>query len=221
MNDRRYHDSVISALEVIRERCPRVLQACYWAGTAAISTEELNHRHSYDIDLHTKKALQDTRPLLAEIRNAFPGSFELTQSPDEFGSGFQGVLTLPGGEKVTLEVLANHEDLAEDDVVPARLTGLQRVSLKRYLADKIQCVAEREEARDLIDIGAVLDKAADLEPMARQLVNEQDAALIAERLLNWTEEKIAEDLAAYPNVSVDQAMTVRNNLLSWLREAEQ
>ncbi len=127
MNTPHNHDMIRHALNLIQERCPRVIQTCYWAGTAAISAEELNHRHSYDIDLHTKKALIDTRPLLAEFRHAFPGAFELTQSPDEFGSGFQGVLTLPDGMRVTLEVLANYEDLADDDLVPARLAGVQRV----------------------------------------------------------------------------------------------
>ncbi len=214
------HDMISHALTLILERCPRLVQACYWAGTAAISAEVLHHRHSYDIDLHTKKALVDTRPLLAEIRQAFPGAFELTQSPDEFGSGFQGVLTLPDGKRVTLEVLSNHEDLSDDDLVTARLADVQRVSLKRYLADKLQCVAEREEARDLIDIGAVLGKRPELLKEAHRLLLEQDAALIAERLLNWTKKRLAEDLAAYPEVSADQAVAVRDMLLQWLKEGE-
>lgn len=67
---------------------------CYWAGTSAISLEELGHRESFDLDFHTRQALADTRPILAELEQAFPGRLELISAPDAFGSGFSALLEL-------------------------------------------------------------------------------------------------------------------------------
>jgi hypothetical protein len=38
------------AVVEIAARCPRVVKSCYWAGTSAISLEELRHRESFDLD---------------------------------------------------------------------------------------------------------------------------------------------------------------------------
>lgn len=141
-----------AAVRLLSERCPRLVRMCYWAGTSSISLEELHHRQSFDLDFHTSQQLQDIRPILAEMQKFFPDGFEVISPPDEFGSGFSGVLTLPGGERVTIEVLANYEDVPETDLVTSSIAPkFKRVSVERYLADKIQCVAERAEARDWVD----------------------------------------------------------------------
>lgn len=207
------------ALTLLVEKCPRLTGSCYWAGTSAIATEELHHRESYDLDFHTRKALVDVRPFLAEIQHSFPGQFQLTQPPDEYGSGFQGVLGLPGVEPLTLEVLSNYEDVPESDITQASLVkGLQRVTLTRYLADKIQCVGERAEARDLVDLDAILVSKPELETKARRILAEQDALFFIERLLTWKDEEIRRDLMAYPGVDPARALEMRSKLLSWLRE---
>ncbi|NQT93405.1 MAG: nucleotidyl transferase AbiEii/AbiGii toxin family protein, partial [Lentisphaerae bacterium] len=164
-------------------------------------------------------SLYDVRPILAEIRAAFPGNFELVQAPDEFGSGFQGVLALPGGERITIEVLSNYQDVPDADLVEAATSPrMKRVSLPRYLADKVQCVAERAEARDLVDILFVLRKNPEMESLARRLLAGQDAVLLVERLLGWTDAEIEEDLLAYDDVAVDDAMEARDLLLQWVKE---
>ena len=206
------------ALRLLGERCPRLAKTCYWAGTAAIAIEELHHRQSFDLDFHTREALYNVRPILAEIRAAFQGAFEIVQAPDEFGSGFQGVLTLPSGERITVEVLSNYEDVPDSDLVDAETSRcMKRVSLSRYLADKVQCVAERTEARDLVDILFVLRKNPTMEVLARRLLSEQDAVLLVERLLGWTDAAIQEDLLAYDDVSAVDALEARDLLLKWIR----
>ncbi|MBN1670523.1 MAG: nucleotidyl transferase AbiEii/AbiGii toxin family protein [Kiritimatiellae bacterium] len=207
-----------NAVRLLAARCPRLVARCYWAGTSAISLEELSHRQSFDLDFHTTRALQDVRPILAEVRKRFPDAIETIQAPDEFGSGFRGILTLPDGAQVTLEILSNYEDVPETDLVPSSVApSVRRVSLPRYLADKIQCVAERAEARDLADIAAVLAARPDLEQTAREFTAAQDALLLAERLLAWTDEAIAEDLAAYDDVQTADAAKARDLLLKWLK----
>lgn len=207
------------ALQILASRCPRLVRTCYWAGTSAIATEELGHRVSFDLDFHSREALADVRPLLAEVQAAFPGRVEVTQPPDEFGSGFQVELGLSGGERVTLEVLSNFEDVPSTDLVPARtVPGVSRVSLERYVADKIQCVAERAEARDLIDLEAVFGARPAMVGLARRALAAQDALLLAERLRSWTLESLRADLSAYPDVEPERALQVRDQLLSWVRE---
>ncbi len=205
-------------MRLLVKRCPRIAKLCYWAGTSSIAIEELGHRQSFDLDFHTRKALQDVRPILMEIQDLFPGKFEVVRSPDEFGSGFQGVLRLPGGRKISVEVLSNYEDVSDSDLSVARtLPGLRRVSLRRYLADKIQCVAERTEARDLVDIRAVLRKHRDMQALVKRLLGQQDALLIAERLLAWTDVSIRKDLKAYADVDPEDAVRMRDQLIEWLK----
>jgi len=208
------------ALRMLAERCPRLTSLCYWAGTSSISIEELRHRQSFDLDFHTRKALLDVRPILAEIQAAFTGDFEIVQAPDEFGSAFRGVLKLPSGDKITIEVLSNYEDVPEGDLVNSvTAPGMQRVSIVRYLADKIQCVAERAEARDLVDILAVLRQHPEMEATARSLLAQQDALLLVERLLAWSDEEIEKDLKAYPDVNPGDAREARKLLLAWLKSS--
>jgi hypothetical protein len=207
-----------AALRLLGARCRRLRRSCYWAGSAALAIEDLHHRLSFDLDFHTKKALENVRPILAEIQKAFPGAFEVLQAPDEFGSAFRGILTLPTGEPIAIEVLSNYDDVQDGDLTPSTTAPeFQRVSLSRYLADKLQCVAERAEARDLVDIHAVLRRHPEMETMARRMLAEQDALLIVERLLSWTDTSIEADLAAYEDVSSDDAKRCRDRLLDWLK----
>jgi hypothetical protein len=207
------------ALRLVVAASPRLTRLCYWAGTAAVAAEETGHRRSFDLDFHTREALADVRPILAELARAFTGRIEVVQPPDELGSGFRVVLSLPGGEKMPVEVRSNYEDVPADDLVPSTLApGLRRVSLARYLADKVQCVAERAEARDLVDILAVVRARPDLEPAARRALRAQDPLIVSERLLSWTPESVAADLAAYDDVSPADALEARALLLRWLRE---
>ncbi len=209
---------VLAALRLVASRCPRLRSACYWAGTACISLEELDHRSSYDLDFHTRRALLDVRPLLAELQQAFPGAVDVVQAPDEFGSGFQVVLRVPGTSGVAVEVLSNYEDVAEGDLQPAAsVEGLDRVTLVRYLEDKVQCLAERAEARDLVDVRAILTRRPDLLPLAKRLVALQDAVLLTQRLLKWTDEAVKKDLAAYPDVDPQSAVAARDQLLAWIK----
>lgn len=205
------------ALVLLVDRCPRLRGMCYWAGTSSIAIEELGHRESFDLDFHTDQALVDVRPILGELQSEFGDAFSVLNVPDTYGSGFSGLLRLSGGEQITIEVLANFEDVPEQDLVKAETApGIRRVSLRRYLEDKIQCVAERAEARDLIDISAVLRHRPDLESVARRALAEQDALLITERLQAWTDAGIAADLEAYPEVEPADAGRSRDLLLSWL-----
>lgn len=206
------------ALRLLAQRCPRLTGMCYWAGTSSIAIEELGHRESFDLDFHTHQALVDVRPILAELQSELAESFSVVHAPDAYGSGFSGVLRLPGGEQITIEVLANFEDVPEQDLVDAATEPtIKRVSLRRYLEDKIQCVVERVEARDLIDIAAVLEQQPKLEPAARQALAAQDALLVAERLQAWTDAALATDLEGYPGLDPARAGEIRDRLLLWLK----
>jgi len=216
-------DSVLQeVLKALSENCPRLRETCYWAGASAIALEELHHRGSFDLDFHTQKALADVRPILAEIQEAFPGSFELISAPDEFGSGFKGVLRLPGLEGVTVEVLSNFENVPSSQLVPSTIAPkMRRITLQRFLADKLQCIAERSEARDLVDVAALLRHQPQLTAEAQRIVKSLDALILAERLTAWSEVSIREDLAPYRDVDAGDALYARDLILGWLREEGQ
>jgi len=107
----------------------------------------------------------------------------------------------------------------EEDLVQAQASpSMKRVSLRRYLADKIQCAVERAEARDLVDILAVVRQRPAMEGDARRLLAEQDAVLVTERLLAWSDRAIQDDLQAYDDVPATDACEARDLLLGWLKE---
>lgn len=210
---------LVEALQLLGDRCPRLRENCYWAGTAAIAEEELHHRQSFDLDFHTKTALHDVRPILAELQESFAGKVKIITSPDRLGSGFRVTLGIPQGQDIPIEVLSNFEDVPEEDLVRSQLAPLfARVSVRRYLADKIQCLVERNEARDLIDIQAVLNSSPQLLQAAKVFLSKQDLSLLTERLLAWTPEDLRADLAAYPDIRVEDAMTMRDILLVSIKE---
>ena len=213
-------DIIKNAVRLLIKHCPRLISLCYWAGTAAIAIEELKHRQSFDLDFHTRKALLDIRPIVDEIKHAFPNRIDIVQAPDQFGSGFRGILSLPDGSKITIEILSNYEDVPGHDLVKSNLSPeMYRISLKRYLADKIQCVVERVEARDLVDIYAVFKYNPSLKSEAKKLLAQQDALLIAERLLAWTDKAIKLDLDIYKDIKIEHAIKIRDLLLNWLKNA--
>ncbi len=98
--------------------------------------------------------------------------------------------------------------------------GLRRVALHRYLSDKVQCIVERIEARDLADIQAVVRSRSPLKEVLRRAVGAQDALLLAERLLGWTDAAIRDDLRAYRDVEPADAIAVRDELLSLIRSLD-
>lgn len=211
--------SIAVALETLKDRCPRLARACYWAGTSCIAAEELHHRRSFYLDFHTRRAMVDTRPLLAELQGAFGERFELLQAPDEFGSGFRGILKLDSGESITIEVLSSFQDTQPSELVTAALVpAFRRITLRRYVQDKVQCIVERAEARDLVDLRATLTLRPELEGFIRNAVADQDALLLSERLLSWDDEGIRRDLASYEDVDPRDASAMRDLLLSWLKE---
>jgi hypothetical protein len=184
------------ALRVIAKECPRLVAI---GRVRPRSRSKKPHRESFDLDFHTQHPFVDTRAFLAELQRAFPGKLEIVQAPDARGSGFSAVIE-SRGERMTLQVFAAFDDVPEGDLVRATTApGLRRITLQRYLADKVQCLVERIEARDLVDI---------------------HAALHARRSrLGWTDDAIIVDLKAYSDVNPADAVTMRDEILALLKRA--
>jgi hypothetical protein len=119
MTPGRQNELLKTALQMLAERCPRLIQSCYWAGTAAVSIEELHHRQSFD----------------------------------------------------------------------------------------------------LVDVAAVLDRHPDMEQSCRRMLAGQDAAILVERLIAWTDDALSRDLAAYEDVKAESAVRSRDLLLRWLKQS--
>lgn len=138
--------------------------------------------------------------------------------PDSFGSGFSSLLELDEGIKVTVQVFAGFESVPDQDLTRSKIApAMLRVALHRDLADKVQCVVERREARDLVDIEAVARLRPNLRFALLRAVEARDALLLAERLLGWTDDAIRDDLKAYVDVDPQRAIAMRNELLVLVR----
>lgn len=210
----------LELLEEITSKCPMLVKSCYWAGTTAIALEELNHRESFDLDFHSDTALLDARPLLAELKIAFKDRLQVIQAPDSFGGGFRVTIKSKAGESLVIEVLSNFEDIPDYELVHSKLVpNLRRVSLNKYLKSKVQYLVERNEARDLVDIAATLAKFPNSEGIVKAFVLKQDAVLMAERLLNWKDEDLAQELSIYGDDKKTLAVFIKEKILLWLKES--
>jgi predicted nucleotidyltransferase component of viral defense system len=128
------------------------------------------------------------------------------------------VIELEGGERLTVQVFAGFEAVPAGDLVQSTTApALRRVALRRYLADKVQCVVERIEARDLVDIAHVMSARPDLEPALRRALRNQDALLVAERLQGWSDAAIRDDLRAHTDTRPETAIAMRDRLLDLVR----
>ncbi len=126
---------------------------------------------------------------------------------------------MPNEEHIVIEVLSNFEDVPVHELTESKtVPRVKRITLSKYIADKIQCVAERVEARDLVDIRAVIDKFPEMKQNIIKNLLDQDPLLLVERLIGWSDESISDDLAAYPDVKPRQAIEARDLLLKWLKE---
>jgi hypothetical protein len=212
-------EEFIEVLALLAARCPRLLKACYWSGTSPIILEETHHRQSYDIDLHTLRALRDVRPLQAELQRGLGKDYRVLSAPDSLGSGFRGSLDVASGNQIVIEVLASFESPKKTDLIASRLVpAWRRVGLRRYTLDKLQCVVERAEARDLVDLQVMFRYRPELAALAQSRIAELDQLLLAERLLSWSDGALANDLKAYPGVDWQIAARARDQLLDWLNE---
>ena len=127
---------------------------------------------------------------------------------------------MPSGEELALEVLSNFEDVPASQLTKSKLApDIRRISLPKYLHDKVQYLVERNEAQDLADIGAILKKFPAMQNQTQIFVLKQDTLLLTERLLNWQEEDLRTELAIYGPDLLEQALDAKIPLLSWIKEA--
>lgn len=132
--------------------------------------------------------------------------------------GWNLLLRLAAGTGPSLQVFAGFERVPDADLVPSAIAPpLRRTALQRYVADRVQCVVERVEARDLADIAAVVRARPDLRRSLRRAVAAQDALLLTERLLQWTDSAIRADLRAYRDIEPVGAIAMRDWLLDTVR----
>lgn len=158
------------ALSLLVDRCPRLAESCYWAGTSSIAIEELGHRESFDLDFHTRRALVDVHPILAEIQRAFGESFSLVQAPDAYGSGFSGVLRLPEGEEKARDLI----DIAAVLEQRPKLEGAARRSL-----------AEQDALLITERLHSWTDELIEEDLEAYPEVDPRDAGRARDLLLSW------------------------------------
>jgi predicted nucleotidyltransferase component of viral defense system len=118
-----------------------------------------------------------------------------------------------------IEVLSNFDDVSKEDLSEAKIVkGVKRVSLNKYLRDKLQCLCERTEARDLADIFAVLQKFPKLVNFAHQCLLQIDLVLLSQRLLDWNDEALKSDLLKYNDIKFDEVKAMRDKMLAWIKE---
>ena len=53
----------------------------------------------------------------------------------------------------------------------------------------------------------------------RHVIGTHDLVILTERLLNWTDSELREDLKGYPQIDPKRAIEMRDFLLNWVKEA--
>lgn len=209
--------SLIAAARLVAERCPLLVECCYWSGTSVIALEVLHHRDSLDLDFHTRDAHVNVLPLLDEMESALGSRFHLIASREQ---GISCWIGDDSSEPIACQVFSSFEAASEDDLVPSTTApGFDRLTLRRYLINKVQCVAERLEARDLYDIEAALRHDPSRVKTVRLALQEQDLLFMLERLQGWSAGSLAADLRRmYPDIDPSLATEARERLMGWIVE---
>ena len=116
-----------------------------------------------------------------------------------------------------MEVRSSYQDTKPWELVVATLVpAFRRITLRRYVEDKVQCIVERAEARDLIDLRATLTLRPELESFIKQAVAEQDA-LLRNGCCPGMTQPFAE-ISRHTRTSNPETSDMRKLLLSWLKE---
>lgn len=83
--------------EIAEHTVPQGRKRCYWV-----------------------RAFVDARPLLAEFQKRFGQTFELVETPNPYGAGFQGQLDVGADSLLTIQVMTNFQDVKNNGLVPSR-----------------------------------------------------------------------------------------------------
>ena len=67
---------------------------------------------------------------------AFKDRFTLIEPPNPYGSGFQGALKVATSEELTVQVMANFEEVPLEQLVPSRrVPGIRRVGIFGHIVE--------------------------------------------------------------------------------------
>lgn len=143
------------ALSEIAEAIPKSHEKLYLGGTAPVSIRHLRHAISLDLDFHTNQALAPTSLEARSLKKHFKGRLEWFEADHEFGI-FRGAIDSgeidQNGGKILIEIdLFSHfedtpNELLEDG---GTWSKFKTTSLHAYLKNKVTCLEERAEAKDL------------------------------------------------------------------------
>jgi hypothetical protein len=141
-------DARIASREVLRfvRECQSRVR-CSLAGGVALSGAYLGHRLSKDIDLffRDRASLRRLADSLADAARAAGAKVEVKQ---DAGTFVRATLDF-GSQKVDVDLAV---DETPELAPPARVDGVEVLSLEDLRASKLTCLISRSEPRDLVDV---------------------------------------------------------------------
>ena len=168
------------ALQQVEQAAPELQRNYYLGGTTPVACLDLKHDVSLYLDLHTKEELAPTSTEATKIKRAFGSKLQWHSVDAEFGLYRGNIKTTFKGSAVVigLNVTNNVESVGPGDTKAA--PGFSRtdvITVRKYLATKIQCLDERQEIKDVYHLFR-LSQNAQTRDMTRNAIVRADPLIV-------------------------------------------
>jgi hypothetical protein len=184
-----------ATLHEIEQAVPTLQSNYYLGGTTPVACVDLEHDVSLDLDLHTKKELAPTSAEATKLKRTLGSKLRWYSVDAEFGLYRGNIKTTYEGRPVVLglDVMSNIDTARPGDTKRAPgFCQMDVISLRKYLATKIQCLDERQETKDLYHLFR-LSQAPQTREMTRQAIERADpliiVAAVKSALADWPQFK--------------------------------
>ncbi len=205
------------ALQQVEQAAPALQRDYYLGGTTPVACLDLQHDVSLYLDLHTKEELAPTSAEATKIKRAFGSKLQWHSVDAEFGLYRGNIKTTFKGSPavIGLDVMSNIESVGPGDTKAA--PGFCRmgvITVRKYLATKIQCLDERQETKDVYHLFH-LSQNPQTRDMTRNAIERADPLIVIAAAKNALDEwpRFKTQLLHLPGM----APFIENDFLSWLK----
>ena len=205
------------ALQQVEQAAPALQRDYYLGGTTPVACLDLQHDVSLYLDLHTKEELAPTSAEATKIKRVFGSKLQWHSVDAEFGLYRGNIKTTFKGSPVVigLDVMSNIESVGPGDTKAAPgFCRMDVITVRKYLATKIQCLDERQETKDVYHLFR-LSQNPQTRDMTRNAIERADPLIVIAAAKNALDEwpRFKTQLLHLPGM----APFIENDFLTWLK----
>jgi len=149
-----YKATIQQSVTEVVTAAPELAKTCYLSGTMPVTVIDQPFAMSIDMDWRTKKTHQSPSGIVKTLADTLGDRFEVEEADREFGI-YRAIIrpAKKGGVLMSLDLFSSFEPAKTLRTFP--VTGVSAESFADYLANKVACLTERMEVKDLFHLCAL------------------------------------------------------------------